>query len=433
MIRALIASATLCLLAALPARAIDVQQVTSPGGIHAWLVQDDSIPFVALNFAFKGGASMDPPGKRGAVNLMTATLEEGAGDRDATQFAEETERLGTDYSFAAGDDAVSVAARMLTENRDQAADLLHDALTDPTFSDEAVNRVRAQVEASIRAEHTDPQSLATMEMAKQAWGDHPYATSINGTADSVAGLTRDDLIDAKNRVLARDRVLVSASGDISPEELGQLLDRILGDLPAKATAPLPPAADLQLTGGETVIDWDSPQTIVMFAQQGLPMTDPDYFAAFVLDHVLGGGGFSSRLMNEIREKRGLTYGVSTGLANQVLGQTWQGGMATSNGNARQAVDLVKQIWGDIRGGITQQELDAAKTYLTGEYPLRFDGNVRIATILTSMQLMDMDPDYINTRNSKVEAVTLDDVKRVADRLLDTDKLRFVLVGRPEGM
>ncbi|WP_112873215.1 M16 family metallopeptidase [Paracoccus endophyticus] len=433
MIRTLFSALALTLLAVLPARAIDIHETTSPGGISAWLVEDHSIPFVALNIAFRGGASVDAPERRGAVNLMTGLLEEGAGARDAAAFAEALEATGATLSFGADNDAVTVSARLLTANRDEAAALIRDALTVPRLDPDAIERVRAQVQASIRSGDTDPQTLAAREMARQAWGDHPYATPVDGTADSVAALTRADLLAAKDRVLARDRVIVSAAGDITAADLGALIDAILGDLPAQATAPLPPRAELLLTGGTTVIDWDSPQTVVSFAQAGLPMDHPDYFAAFVLDHILGGGGFSSRLMEEIREKRGLTYGVGTGLANEVLGETWRGGMATANATTGQAVDLVRTVWDGMKGGVTEQELADAKTYLTGEYPLRFDGNGKIAGILTGMQLMGMPRDYVNTRNPRIEAVTAADVQRVAQTLLDSGDLRFVLVGRPEGL
>ena len=419
---------------AVPAHAIDIQEVTSPGGIKAWLVEDETIPFVAVQFSFKGGASLDAEGKRGAINLMTATLEEGAGSRDSVAFAQAVENLGAQYSFDVGDDSLTVGMRALTENRDEAAALLAEALTKPRFDDAAIERVRAQVQSIIRAEATDPQAIAAKEMSRQAWGDHPYATSINGTQESVAGLTRQDLVAAKNRVLARDRVVVGAAGDITPEELGLLLDAVLGGLPEQGTAPLPEPADLQLTGGVTVIDWDSPQTVVSFAGPGIAIDDPDYFAAFVANHILGGGGFSSRLMEEIREKRGLTYGVGTSLATGVYGQTWQGGMAGSNATTGQAVDLIRAEWDRMaQGGVTDRELTDAKTYLTGEYPLRFDGNGSIAGILAGMQLIGFPIDYVNTRNAKVEAVTAEDVMRVAERLLDADDLRFVLVGRPEGI
>lgn len=431
MIRAAIA--TVLALLAVPAQAIEIQDVTSPGGIKAWLVQDDSIPFVALDIQFRGGASMDTPDRRGAVNLMSALLEEGAGNRNATEFATAVEDLGARLSFSASDDTLSVGFQALSENRDEAADLLAQALTQPRFDDDALARVRAQVQAVIRSEATDPNSIAAKEMAAQAWGDHPYATSINGTLEGVAALGRQDLVAAKNRVLARDRVVVGAAGDISAEELGLLLDRILGGLPEQATAPLPEPAPLQLTGGVTVIDWDSPQTVVAFAGPGLAIDDPDYFAAVVANHILGGGGFSSRLMEEIREKRGLTYGVGTALATGLYGQSWQGGMAGSNATTAEAMALIRAEWARMAEGVTEAELTAAKTYLTGEYPLRFDGNGRIASILAGMQLIGFPIDYIDTRNAKVEAVTAEDVTRVARRLLDPEALRFVLVGRPEGV
>ena len=433
MIRSFFTALALTILAALPARAIDIQEVTSPGGITAWLVQDDSIPFVAVEIAFRGGASVDAPGKRGAIHLMTALLEEGAGDRDAVAFAEAAEELAASASFDVSDDALSVSFRALTENRDQAADLLADALARPRFDPDAIERVRAQVQSVIRAQDSDPGAIASKEMARREWGDHPYGTVLTGTAESVAALTRDDLLAAKDRVLARDRVIVSAAGDIDAAALGLLIDRIVGDLPATATAPLPPEPELLLTGATEVIDWDSPQTVVTFSQDGLPMDHPDYFAAFVLNHILGGGGFSSRLMEEIREKRGLTYGVGTGLQNKVLGDTWGGGMATANERTGEAVALVREVWASMREGVTEQELRDAKTYLTGEYPLRFDGNRRIAGILTGMQLMGMPRDYVNTRNQRIEAVTAEDVQRVAQEVLDPEKLEFVLVGRPQGM
>lgn len=313
---------------------------------------------------------------------MTALLEEGAGDMNSVQFAESVEGMGAMARFDAGDDALVVTARALTENRDQATELLRQALTDPRFDDDAVERVRSQVQAVIRSEATDPQSIAAKEMAKLAWGDHPYATSINGTDESVAALTRDDLIDAKNRVLARDRVVVAAAGDIDADDLGKLLDKVLGGLPQTGSAPLPQPAKLGLTGGVSVIDWDSPQTVVTFAQPGLPMDDPDYFAAFVADHILGGGGFSSRLMDQIREKRGLTYGVGTALSNGAYGQTWQGGMASANEKVAEALGLIRSEWDRFaRDGVTDKELTDAKTYLTGNIPCVLMATARLPASL----------------------------------------------------
>lgn len=431
MIRAAFALA-LAVLAA-PAHAIDIQEVTSPGGIKAWLVEDHSIPFTAVDFVFEGGASLDAPDKRGAINLMTATLEEGAGQLKATEFAQEVEALGAAINFNAGDDSLNIGFRSLTENRDPSAELLKLALTQPRFDDDAIERVRAQVQGLLRSEETDPQAIAAKEMAHQAWGYHPYGSSVNGTPQSVAALTRQDLVAAKNRVLARDRVLIGAAGDITADELGLMLDTILGGLPETGTAPLPEPAELQLTGGVTVLDWDSPQTVVSFSGPGLPIDDPEYFAATIANHIMGGGGFSSRMMDEIREKRGLTYGVGTGLSTGLYGQTWVGGMSSANAKVAEGVDLIRQEWARMAEGVSETELTNAKAYLTGEYSLRFDGNSSISSILAGMQLIDLPIDYVNTRNDKVEAVTAEDVQNVAKRLLNTNTLRFVLVGRPDGV
>ncbi|WBU56854.1 M16 family metallopeptidase [Paracoccus sediminicola] len=429
----LIAATATALALSGPARAIDIQQVTSPGGIEAWLVEDDSIPFIALNFAFRGGASLDAPGKRGAINLMTHTLEEGAAEMDATAFAAALEELGAGITFDVGDDALTVSARFLTENRDEAAKLLRDALTEPRFDEDAVERVKGQVMAVIRSEDTDPQSIARKAAAKAVFGAHPYGSSINGTAETVAPLGPQDMVEALNRVVARDRVVVGAAGDVSPEDLGMLIDEILGGIPETGTAPLPEQAEFLSDGGLELIEWDSPQTVVGFVQPAPEMDDPDYFAAFVADHILGGGGFSSRLMEEIREKRGLTYGVYTSLVNALYGPTWQGSMASSNGSVAEAVELVRQEWARMSEGVTEQELADAKTYLTGEYPLRWDGNGKIAGILAGMQLIGLPIDYPDTRNAMIEAVTADDVARVADKWLDAEALQFVLVGQPEGV
>ncbi|MFZ5786882.1 MAG: M16 family metallopeptidase, partial [Acidobacteriota bacterium] len=329
MIRVLL-SAIVALLLAAPLRAeIAIQEVTSPGGIKAWLVEEHSIPFTALEIRFKGGTALDAPGKRGAVKLMAATLEEGAGDLDSQGFAAARDDLAAGIRFDAGDDAVSVSAKFLTENRDRAVDLLRMALIEPRFDPAALDRVRGQMISIVESNAKDPQEIAAATFRRLAYGDHPYATSDDGTRASLQGLTRDDILAAKAATMARDRLFVSAVGDITPEDLGRLLDRLLGDLPATG-APMPPPARVDLAGGVTVVDFASPQSMVVFGQPGLRFDDPDFFAAYVLNHILGGGGFESRLMNEVREKRGLTYGIASYLVNRDLADTWQGSFASAN-------------------------------------------------------------------------------------------------------
>lgn len=433
MIRALLAAAVAVALA-LPARAaVEITEVTSPGGITAWLVEEHSIPFVALDIRFRGGTSLDAPGRRGAINLMTALLEEGAADRNAQEFAAEAEALAARFRFEAYDDTIRISASVLTENRDAALGLLRTALVAPRFDADAVERVRAQVLANIRSDSTDPNAIAGQRFDAIAFGDHPYATSGDGTIESVSALTREDLIEAKDRVMARDRVFVGAVGDITAEELGALLDRLLGDLPATG-APMPERATVTLTGGLEVVDFDTPQSVVLFGHEGIGRFDPDFFPAFVLDQILGGSGFGSRLMTEVREKRGLTYGIGTVLANFNLADLYLGRFASANDRVAEAIEVVRSEWARVAAeGVTGEELERAKTYLTGAYPLRFDGNATIAGILAGMQAEGLPIDYVENRNSYIEAVTLEDVRRVAARLLRPDALTFVVVGRPEGL
>lgn len=433
MIRFAVALAATLVLA-LPARAgVEIQEVTSPGGITAWLVEEPSIPFVALELRFRGGGSLDAPGKRGATSLMTGLLEEGAGDMDARAFARATEGLAASFRYDVNDDAVTVSAKALTETRDEAVALLRQSLTEPRFDPDAIERVRAQMLSSIRSDEKDPRAIAGRVFDKMVYGNHPYGTPLDGTVDSVSSLTRDDLIAAHRAALARDRLYVSAVGDITADELGGLLDRLLGDLP-ESGADLPGPADPRFSGGIEVVDFGTPQSVVRFAQPGIDLDHPDYFAAYILNHILGGGGFESRLMSEIRERRGLTYGVYSYLVDKDQADLWMGSVASSNERVAEAIEAIRAEWSRARDtGVTAEELDQAKTYLTGSYPLRFDGNGPIARIMVAMQMSDMPIDYISTRNDRVNAVTLDDVNRVARERIDPGQLTFVVVGRPQGL
>ena len=421
-------------LAALPARAaIEIKEVVSPGGITAWLVEDHSIPFTALEIRFRGGASVEPADKRGVTNLMTALLEEGAGELDARAFARARDGLAASFRYAVSDDALSVSAQFLTENRDAAVDLLRQSLIAPRFDAEAIERVRAQVLSGLRSDEKDPQSIAARRFDALVFGDHPYGSSLDGTIDTVSALTRDDLLAAHGATLARDRIYVSAVGDITAEALGRLLDDLLGDLPLTGAA-LPGPADPAFAGGVDVVEFPTPQSVVLFGQPAIGQDHPDFFAAFILDHILGGGGFESRLMTEVREKRGLTYGIYTYLADREFAQFWGGSVASANNRVAEAVEVIAAEWARLQSeGVSAEELENAKTYLTGAYPLRFDGNGTIANIIVGMQMRGLPIDYAATRNDKVEAVTLADANRVARDLLDPAALSFVVVGQPEGL
>ncbi|WP_425093192.1 M16 family metallopeptidase [Tropicimonas sp. S265A] len=422
------------ILSAMPVWAIvDIQEVKSPGGITAWLVQDDSIPFVALEIRFRGGAALDPEGKRGAGYYMTGLLAEGAGEFDARAYATRSEELAASFEFEIFDDALSVSARFLTENRDDAVEHLRIALQEPRFEEDAIERLRGQILSVVASDAKDPEAIAATAFDALAFPGHPYATAREGTAETVAVMTREDIVEAHRNTLARDRIYVGAAGDISPEELGALLDTLLGDLP-QSGAPLPEDATYAMEGGVTVLPFETPQSVARFGHEGLSRDDPDFFAAFVLNQIVGGGGFNNRLMEEVRVKRGLTYGIGSFLMPMDNAALYLGQFSSDNSRIAEAIDVIKTQWADVaENGVTQEELDAAKVYLTGAYPLRFDGNGRIASIMVGMQMDDLGLDYIPTRNDKVRAVTLEDLKRVAGRLLRPDDLHFVVVGQPVGL
>jgi zinc protease len=426
--------AAVALLAALPVRAeVAIQEVTSPGGITAWLVEEHSIPFAALEIRFKGGASLDDPAKRGAINLMTGLIEEGAGDLDARAFAKARDGLAASFGFDVYDDALSISAQFLTENRDASVDLLRLALTETRFDQDALDRVRQQVLSGIRSSEKDPNDIASATFDAISFGDHPYGSPTEGTVETVTALTVQDMIDAKSRVIAKDRIYVGAVGDITPEDLGALLDELLGDLP-ETGAPMPERATPTLDAGVTVVPFDTPQSVALFGHEGITRDDPDFFAAYVLNVILGGGSFEARLMEEVREKRGLTYGVYSFLVPKDYGELYMGQVASANDRVAEAIDVIRAEWEKMaREGVSQDELDRAKTYLTGAYPLRFDGNGPIANIMVGMQMQGLPIDYIATRNEQVDAVTLADAKRVAARILRPDDLHFVVVGQPEGL
>ncbi len=424
-------------LAIAPASAQDdtsrIKEVTSPGGITAWFVQEPAIPIVTVQIAFDGGARLDEKGKEGAVNLAAGLIEEGAGDMDNQEFAARLDDLSSSIGFSAGRDGFSVSVSSLSENIGETMDLLHIALTEPQFTDEAIERVREQVLSNLRSQAKDPQAQASRHWYAGVFGDASYATPVAGTKESVTALTRDDLVAAYDRMVARARMKIGVVGDIDTDALVSLMDTTFGDLPegeALDRTPVP----VRETGGLVVIEEDVPQSAVVLGHRGILRDDPDYITAYVMNYVLGGGGLTSRLTDEVREKNGLAYSVYSYLYPLDRAGLYMGGVATANARVAKSLELIRQEWARMaEGGLTQEELDAAKTYLTGSFALRFDSNAKIASFLVGAQSANLPIDYIDTRNGLVEAVTLEDVSRVAERLLKPDDLFVVVVGKPEGM
>jgi zinc protease len=433
MIRAVLAAALAVVLPFSAFASVEIEEVETPGGFTAWLVEEHSIPFAAIEIRFRGGTSLDPEGKHGAVNLMTGLLEEGAGEMDAQEFTAAREELAASMDFDSGRDSLSVSFRFLSENRDESVDLLKLALTEPAFSEDALDRVRAQVLSGIRSDATDPSEIARSTFNRQAWGDHPYGSNDQGSIESVTALTRDDILSAHAAAIAKDRVYIAAVGDITAEELSEVIDTLLGDIPAEG-APMPEDATFQLEPGVEFVDFDTPQAVAMFGHEGIMRDDPDFFPAYVVEEIFGGHGVLSRLTEEVRVKRGLTYGIGAYIVPMDHGALTIGQVATVADRMPETIEVVRDEWSKIaEEGVTEEELEKAKLYLTGAYPLRFDGNGRIASILVGMQMDDLPIDYVATRNEKIEAITLDEANRVAKRVFQPENLGFVVVGPSEAM
>ena len=417
-----------------PAWAIDVQKVVSPGGIEAWLVRDEKNPIISMQFSFDGGVELDPADKLGLARMVSTLLDEGAGDLKSEAFQEKLENNSISLSFSAGRDGFMGGVTTLKANAKLAFELLQLSLNRPRFDAEAIERMRNAMLVTLKRSQADPGYAAQRAFAQTVFKGHPYANPTEGTPATVAKIQRDDLVGFVKRRFAKDTLKIGVSGDIQPDELGRVLDQVFGGLPAKADPVVVPDFTSQGAGEMVEVKRPVPQTTVLIGQPGIKRQDPDWYAALVLNYVLGGGGFSSRLMDEVREKRGLTYGVSSGLQPFEHSALVTVRASTVNDVAGQAIDLIRQIWGEVQQkGITQKELDDAKTYLTGSYALSFTNNNAIASIVLQVQRDKLGIDYLNQRNALIEKVSLADANRVAKRLLDPKKLAVVVTGQPKGV
>lgn len=404
---------------ALPAAAeVAIQEVKSDKGITAWLVEDYSVPIVAIRFSFSGGHTQDPAGKEGLSELISGLFDEGAGDLNSDAFQTKLDDAGAEMRFGAGRDTIYGSMRMLSEKRDEALDLLELAVEKPRFDAAPVDRIRSQMVAGIVASAKDPDTEAEVKWAEALYGAHPYARPDDGTEKSLATITADDLSAYHKAVFARDTLKVAVVGAIDAETLKRKLDELFGDLPEKSN--LRPVTNVDLNLGQEVrVDYDLPQTSLQLAYPGVSRDAPDFFAAYLMNHILGGGTFTSRLFDEVREKRGLAYSVGSSLVTN----KYSSGLVISTGTRSDRAPETLQVMRDVirrmaEDGPTEAELAAAKKYVVGSYALNnLDTSTAIAATLLSLQEQDLGIDYIERREALIDAVTLDQVKAVSRKLL----------------
>ena len=415
------------------ASAMTIEKIVSPGGIEAWLVREKSLPLVTLNYAFHGGASQDDADKAGTANLTADLLDEGAGELDGKTFHERLENRAIEMSFQVGRDYIYGSLRTLNDNRDEAFDLLRLALSNPRFDADAIDRIRGQTMATLQRDTTNPNDLASRRWWQTAFPDHPYGRESKGTLESVPRITAADLREYVRRVFARNDLKVSIVGDVDAKTAGMLIDRAFGALPAKND--LKPIANATPTGlgKRIVINVDVPQAVVTFGGQGIARQDPEFMAAYIVNHILGGGSFSSRLYREVREKRGLAYGVSDSLVWFRRAAVMLGGTATRADRTADALAVIEQeVKRMAEEGPTPEELAAAKSFLKGSYALSLDTSGKIAAQLTQIQIDDLGIDYVHRRSALIDAVTIEDAKRVAKRLYGGGLL-VTVAGKPKGL
>jgi zinc protease len=430
--RAVVALLALPLFAA-PALATTIERVVSPGGIEAWLVHEPAVPMIAIDFAFVGGAAQDAPGKGGTASLVASLLDEGAGDLDAKTFHARLERKAIELGFQAERDTLRGTLRTLTENKDEAFEYLRLAVTQPRFDQSDVEVIRAQILSMLRRATTSPTDIANLRWWQVAFADHPYGRPVNGTLESVPTVTIADLKDYTHRVLARGNLKVAVVGDIDAETVKVMLDRVFGGLPAQPELKPVPNVSPQGLGRRIVVKVDVPQAVLAFGGPGIARKDPDFMAAYIVNHILGGGAFSSRLYQEVREKRGLAYSVYDSLVWLNHSALFLGGTATRADRAGETLDVIdKEIHRLADDGPTADELAKAKAYLNGSFVLNLDTSSKIAALLVQLQLDGLGIDYFTRRPEMINGVTLEDARRVAKRMLDSGML-VTVAGRPEGI
>jgi zinc protease len=422
------------ILFAVPVRAADIQEVTSRSGVTAWLIEDHKLPLVSMHFAFRGGLEQDPADKQGLATLTMDLLTEGAGEYDAAAFQQELADHSITLHFDAGRDDLGGSLKCLSSDRQMAFGLLRDALAKPHFDAESVERMRAAQMAALQSQFGNPGWQARYALFQRIFGGHPYGERRLGSPKTLVSITRNDIVNFAAHHLARDNLVVAVAGDMTRQQLAAALDQMFGDLPKHAHLahvneivwPDMPASILVSRAGT--------QTELLFAMPGPKRKDPDWFAAEIANYVLGGGGFSSRLMHDVRDKKGLTYGISTDLSPMEHGGLIVGEAATDNPKTAEAWETARDTMHEFYdNGPTDEEITAAKDYLTGSLPLMMTSTDEISGLLVDIQLQRLGREYLDRRNDMIRAVTKDDVQKAVHRWFNPDSVTLSMVGSPDNM
>ena len=410
-----------------------IQQFVTPGGISVWLVEEPSIPILSLRMAWQVGTTSDPDDQIGLTNAMVYQMNEGAGDLDSQAFFKRMEELNMSFGCSAGREATFCNASMLTENADEAFELITLAYAEPRFDEGPWERFVREQEVSLKTRETNPRYLAGEALEEVLWPDHPFARDF--TAERLEALSAEAAKAHKDKIMSRSGMLVTAVGAISPQDLAPLIDAAAAGLPETGIeVEIPQVTLAEPVSDPITVSLEQPQSLVTFTGPAMRQDDPDFYTAVVLNYTFGGGGFESRLMEDLRVARGLTYGIYSRVSSGEYVQTWAGSGSTNNDSVVEFIEGIKEnMTLMVAEGMTEKELADAKSYLIGSYPLGFDSNAKIAGNMMGLRLDGLPVDFWDKRNAMVEAVTLEDVNRIAREYLKPENFTFIAVGQPQGL
>ncbi len=416
------------------AAVLPIVEVTSPSGIKAWLVEDHNLPLISVSFSFKGGVETDPAEKQGLMTLMSSLLTQGAGPYKEKEFQQHLAANSIALSFSAQRDYLRGSLKTLRRQEAKAFTLLKYALISPRFDQADLDRVRQQQVASLRYQMSNPSWQGRYALYKNIYGQHPYSYRSLGTQESLTKITRKDIQSFSVNHLTRSGLEIAVVGAISPEELGMRLDQAFGALPEKGTCLPVKSFQWSREPEKILVERDGAQTTVLFMAPMMRRKNADWYAAQLANYVLGGGSFNSRLMQVVRAKEGLTYGIGTGMAPMERDSLLLGNFSTDNTKAKRALGLVQDVWQKFYDdGITEEELKAAQDYLIGTMALSLTSTDAISSVLLSMLNEDLGIDYLDRRSGFYRAVSLKEIQRVIKEWFNPENVFFGFVGKPKNL
>ena len=418
--------------------AIPIESWTASTGAKVFFVPSPSIPMLDVNIDFDAGSRYDPPGKAGLATLTAALLDKGAGAQDGqparneAQIADAFADTGADFGGAAGGDRGGIGLRTLTASpeREQSLRLAAQLIKAPTYPDAVVAREKQRLITAIREGDTRPGVIADKKLSKAIYPNHPYGVS--ATAETVGSITHDDLVKFWQDNYTAKRAVVTLIGAIDRKQAEQIAEELTRGLPAGAAPPTMPDVQMTIPASEQRIPHPAQQASVALGQPAIARGDPDYFPLLVGNYVLGGGGFSSRLTDQVRENRGLTYGVDSYFAPSKQPGPFSVSLQTKKENTNEALALVREIVAKyVAEGPTDVELRAAKDNLVNGFPLRIDSNRKLLTNVANIGWYGLPLNYLDTWTSQINKVTREQVRAAFQRHVHPDAMATVIVGGPE--